>query len=111
MMSLGAPQKPVRLVVIGAFSTRQVLISSTGRLTRQDFVIRSDEIYETGKDEGANGAKIAPMGRWPKAFSAFVRLTDRLLDVPRETVEKRLAEYRDQTAQKARKRGPKRKKV
>ena len=52
-----------------------------------------------------------PMGRWPKAFRAFVRLTDRLLDVPRETVEKRLAEYRDQTAQKARKRGPKRKKA
>ena len=111
MMSLCAPQKPVRLVMIGAFSTRHVLISSTGRLTRQDFVIGSDEIYETGKEEGATGAKIALMGRWPKAFRAFVRLTDKLLEVPRETLEKRLAEYRDQTAQKVRKRGPTRRKV
>ena len=51
------------------------------------------------------------MGRWPKEFSAFVRLTDRLLEVPRETLEKRLAEYREQAAQKVRKRGPKRRKV
>ena len=51
------------------------------------------------------------MGRWPKAYLAFVRLTDRLLGVPRETLEKRLAEYREQTVQKARKRGLKRRKV
>ena len=111
MMSLCAPQKPVRLVVTALFSARQVVISSTGRLTRQDFVVGPDEIYETGKQEGANGAKIPPMGRWPKAFGAFVRLTDKLLDVPRKTLEMRLAEYREQTAQKARRRGPKRRKV
>ncbi len=51
------------------------------------------------------------MGRWPKAFLAFVRLTDSVLDVPRERLEKRLAEYREQTAQKVRRRGPKRRKV
>ena len=50
------------------------------------------------------------MGRWPKAFKAFVRLTDKLLDVPRDTLENRLAEYREEIAQKARKRGPKRRK-
>lgn len=48
-----------------------------------------------------------PMRRWPRAFRAFVRLTDRLFDVPRDTSEKRLTEYHEETAQKTRKRGPK----
>lgn len=54
---------------------------------------------------------MAAVGRWPKAFKAFVDLTDRVLAVRRETVEKRLAEYREETAQKAARRGPKRKKT
>ena len=52
-----------------------------------------------------------PMGRWPKQFRAFVRLTDKLLAVPRERLDTRLAEYREQTAQKARRPGPKPTKV
>ncbi|MEZ5420757.1 MAG: hypothetical protein R2708_25905 [Vicinamibacterales bacterium] len=35
------------------------------------------------------------MGRQPKEFKEFATLTDRLLSVPRETLEKRLQEHRD----------------
>lgn len=47
------------------------------------------------------------MGRPTKEFQAFRDLTDRLLTVPRETVERRLAEYREQADQNPNKRGPK----
>jgi hypothetical protein len=46
-----------------------------------------------------------------REYSAFVRLTDRLLSVPRAELQKREAEYREQAAQNPRRRGPKRKGV
>jgi len=47
------------------------------------------------------------MARPSKEYQAFRNLTDRLLAVPRATVEKRLAEQREQAAKNPRKRGPK----
>ena len=47
------------------------------------------------------------MGRPPKEYQAFSALTDRLLAVPRETLDKRLKEHRDAPPVGA-KRGPKR---
>jgi hypothetical protein len=47
------------------------------------------------------------MARPSKEYQAFRDLTDRLLAVPRATVEKRIAEHREQTAKNPRKRGPK----
>ena len=47
------------------------------------------------------------MGRPSKEYQAFRTLTDRLLAVPRSTVEKRIAEHREQAAKNPRKRGPK----
>jgi len=35
------------------------------------------------------------MSRPPKEYRAFATLTDRLLAVPRETLQKRLAEHRE----------------
>ncbi len=46
------------------------------------------------------------MGRPPKEYQAFSALTDRLLAVPRETLEKRLKEHREAPPVGA-KRGPK----
>ncbi|MEZ5291633.1 MAG: hypothetical protein R2745_11145 [Vicinamibacterales bacterium] len=36
------------------------------------------------------------MPRQPKEFQGFSRLTDRLLAVPRETLEKRIQQHREQ---------------
>jgi hypothetical protein len=47
------------------------------------------------------------MGRPSKEFQAFRDLTDRLLAVPRATLERRIAEYREQADQNPSKRGPK----
>ena len=47
------------------------------------------------------------MARPSKEYQAFRDLTDRLLAVPRATVEKRIAEHREQAAKNPRKRGPK----
>jgi len=49
------------------------------------------------------------MARPSKEYQAFRDLTDRLLAVPRATVEKRIAEHRERAAKNPRKRGPKRK--
>lgn len=47
------------------------------------------------------------MGRPTKEYQAFRDLTDRLLAVPRATLEKRLASYQEQAAKNPHKRGPK----
>jgi hypothetical protein len=47
------------------------------------------------------------MARPSKQYQAFREFADRLLAVPRATVEKRIAERREQTANNPRKRGPK----
>jgi hypothetical protein len=49
------------------------------------------------------------MARPSKEYQAFRNLTDRLLAVPRATVEKRIAQQREQAANNPNKRGPKRK--
>jgi hypothetical protein len=49
------------------------------------------------------------MPRPSKEYQAFRDLTDRLLAVPRATIEKRIAEEREQAAKSPRKRGPKKK--
>lgn len=46
------------------------------------------------------------MGRLPKEYKAFATLTDRLLAVPRETLDRRLKEHREAPPVGA-KRGPK----
>jgi hypothetical protein len=45
--------------------------------------------------------------RTPREFDRFVKLTERLLAVPRAEIEKRVAEHREQAAKNPRKRGPK----
>lgn len=47
------------------------------------------------------------MGRHPKEYQAFRELTDRLLAVPRATIQERQARYLEKTAKNPRKRGPK----
>lgn len=47
------------------------------------------------------------MARPSKEFQAFRNLTDRLLSVPRRTLEEREAHYREQAARNPKKRGPK----
>lgn len=47
------------------------------------------------------------MPRPPKEYQAFTSLVDRLLTVPKTTVDKRIAEYEKQAAKNPRKRGPK----
>jgi hypothetical protein len=47
------------------------------------------------------------MGRPSKDFQAFRNLTDRLLAVPRSTIQERLTQQRAVSAQNPRKRGPK----
>lgn len=45
--------------------------------------------------------------RSQKELQAFVELTDKLLAVPKETLDRRLAEYDEQAKQNPKKRGPK----
>ena len=47
------------------------------------------------------------MARPTKEFSEFARLTNRLLAVPRDVIQKRIEQHREQTAKNPRKRGPK----
>jgi hypothetical protein len=47
------------------------------------------------------------MARQSKELSAFVKLTDRLLSVPRAELQKRLDAYKEKAAQQPNKRGPK----
>jgi hypothetical protein len=47
------------------------------------------------------------MGRPPKEYDSFVKLTDRLLSVPRAELQKRLDAYKDRAAQNPVRRGPK----
>ena len=47
------------------------------------------------------------MARPSKEFQAFDQTMKRLLAVPRATLERRMAEYREQAAQNPNKRGPK----
>lgn len=49
------------------------------------------------------------MGRRPKEYEAFVKLTDRLLSVPRATLQKRLDEHKAKSAENPNRRGPKKK--
>ena len=44
-----------------------------------------------------------------KEFRAFEKLTDRLLAVPRATINERIARYREQVEANPNRRGPKRK--
>ena len=47
------------------------------------------------------------MARKPPEFTAFERLTDRLLSVPREVVNERMKAHKEQAALNPNKRGPK----
>ena len=47
------------------------------------------------------------MGRPSKEFQAFTSLTDRLLSVSKETLDQRMAEYKEKAALNPNKRGPK----
>jgi hypothetical protein len=47
------------------------------------------------------------MPRKPKEYTAFEKLTDRLLSVPRHVVDERLAAYKNRAALNPRKRGTK----
>jgi hypothetical protein len=47
------------------------------------------------------------MARPTKEYQAFTALVDRLLTVPKETLDKRIEEYQKQAAKNPRKRGPK----
>ena len=51
------------------------------------------------------------MARRSKEYVEFVKLTDRLLAVPRAELERRVAEHREHAARNPRKRGPKPKAV
>jgi hypothetical protein len=42
-----------------------------------------------------------------KEYRDFVKLTDRLLAVPRDVIQKRIEQHREQAEQNPRKRGPK----
>lgn len=47
------------------------------------------------------------MGQQPKEYKAFVALTERLLTVSKETLDARMAAYKEQAALNPNKRGPK----
>lgn len=51
------------------------------------------------------------MVRPSREYAAFVKLTDKLLSVPRAEVQKRLDAYKERAAQNPNRRGPKRKAV
>jgi len=48
-----------------------------------------------------------PKSRPSKQFQNFAKFTDRLLAVPRATLDERLKQHREQAAQNPQKRGPK----
>ena len=48
------------------------------------------------------------MGRPPKEYAEFVKLTDKLLSVPRAELQKRIDAYKEKAAQNPNRRGPKR---
>ncbi len=52
-----------------------------------------------------------PKSRPSKEYAAFVNLTDRLLSVPRETIQQRIVQHREAADKNPKKRGPKRKSV
>jgi hypothetical protein len=45
--------------------------------------------------------------RRSKEYRAFTKLTDRLLAVPRETIQRRIERHREESSSNPRKRGPK----
>jgi hypothetical protein len=45
--------------------------------------------------------------RTSKEYDRFAALTDKLLTVPREEIQKRIAQHREEAAKNPRKRGPK----
>lgn len=47
------------------------------------------------------------MARPSKEYTAFVKLTDRLLAVPHAELQKRIAQHREEAAKNPNKRGPK----
>ena len=47
------------------------------------------------------------MARPPKEYAEFVKLTDKLLSVPRPELQKRLDAYKEKAALNPNKRGPK----
>lgn len=47
------------------------------------------------------------MGRLPKEYAEFAKLTDKLLSVSRAELQKRLDTYKEKAAQRGAKRGPK----
>jgi hypothetical protein len=47
------------------------------------------------------------MSRPSKEYAAFVKLTDKLLSVPRTELQKRLDAYKEKAAQNPNRRGPK----
>jgi hypothetical protein len=47
------------------------------------------------------------MAKKPPEFSAFEKLTDHLLSVPRKVVEDRMAAHKERAASNPKKRGPK----
>jgi hypothetical protein len=47
------------------------------------------------------------MARPPKEYAEFVKLTDKLLSVPRAEVQKRIAAHKERAALNPHKRGPK----
>jgi len=51
------------------------------------------------------------MARPPKEYDAFVKLTDKLLSVPRAELQKRMDAHKEKAAQNPNRRGPKRKAV
>jgi hypothetical protein len=51
------------------------------------------------------------MARPSKEYSAFTKLTDKLLSVPRTELQKRLDAYKEKAAHQPNKRGPKPKKT
>jgi hypothetical protein len=60
------------------------------------------------EDRSSNlGAEV--MAKQPPQFKNFNELTGRLLDVPRDVVQKRIKQERERAANNPRKRGPKRK--
>jgi hypothetical protein len=48
-----------------------------------------------------------PKSRPPKEYTAFTKLTDKLLSVPRAEVQRRIEQHREQAARNPNKRGPK----
>jgi hypothetical protein len=68
-----------------------------------------------GHKWGAGGSRIRDgralhggvMGRQSKEYRAFTLLIDKLLTVPKATIQERMVEHREKSARNPRKRGPK----